>query len=125
MDLVEMAVSLYHSTSSGERAWAPTTIPGVFSMRQGEFIIQAGFEPMAPRPRYYMRVFGRSGKLLHQLLDEPEHLHLKEAGKLYESIVRAQEKSKNPNFVAKLDAADSPRQRIKDTHRSLFDKSGE
>ena len=125
MDLVEVATDLYHATSSGDRAWAPTSIPGVFSMRQGEFIIQAGFEPMAPRPRYYMRVFGRNGKLVNQLTDEPEQLHLKEAGKLYEAIIRSQEKSKNPNLMSKLDEADSPRQRRSDAHRSLFDIKGE
>ena len=125
MYLDEMAVELYHATSSGDRAWATTDIPGVFSMRQGEFIIQSGFEPMTPRPRYYMRVFGRNGKLLHQLLDEPEQLQLKEAGKLYESILRSQEKNKNLSLVAKLDIADSPRQRQRDTNRSLFDMRGE
>ena len=125
MDLVEVAIDLYHATSSGDRVWAPTSIPGVFSMRQGEFIIQVGFEPMAPRPRYYMRLFGRDGKLVNQLLDEPEQLHLKEAGKLYESIIRSQEKSKNSNLMSKLGDADSPRQRRNDTHRSLFDIKGE
>ncbi|WP_343560352.1 hypothetical protein [Kiloniella sp. b19] len=112
MTLSELAEFLYHSTSAGQTIWTPTVSAGIFSLNYGDFIVQSGLEIMSPRPRYYMRLFDKSGKMLHQLLDEPKQLQLMEAGKLYEAVKRAHEKSKDPNYKP-VQLSENPVQRDK------------